>query len=111
MPFVELIGEAYNPVIPLDGAIASWRQAWYEAHSVSVAEVRPRVENKYDSKPPKMPVPERAARLQEQQLRIVSGVKLSGALEPSYALIDLVYQMREDDIVHYMEPSVRTCWE
>ena len=42
----------------------------------------------------KLPVAEKAARLKDQELRL-PGVRIRGELQPSYALVDMMAQMKE----------------
>ena len=59
------------------------------------------MDRKEDDGPRRMAVAERTARYEEQKRRL-SGIELTGELEPSYALIDLVYQMSEDGQLRYV---------
>ena len=52
----------------------------------------------------KLPVAEKQARLQQQQQRL-SGLSISGELQPSYALIDLAASMLESNSVIWISPS------
>ena len=54
-----------------------------------------------------MPGPERAARSREQQLRL-AGVRIEGSLQPSHALLDLIWQMRDDDVLRFVAPEICT---
>jgi hypothetical protein len=96
--------DANNP-IPM-GLLAGLRRAWFEAHTVAVAEVRQKLERPEDA-PKKLPLPEREVRRQSQQLRLV-GVPVEGSTEPSHALVDMVFAMRDDDVVRYIEPMYCT---
>jgi hypothetical protein len=52
----------------------------------------------------KLPVAEKQARLQQQQQRL-TGVNISGELQPSYALIDLAASMLESNSVIWISPA------
>ena len=106
-PFIDLMELALgvSPIAP--GELASLRRCWFEASTVAVAEMRSRVDRTDESRPKKLPQPERTARRSAQALRL-SGLQIEGALEPSHALIDLVVQMCEDEILRYVDPSVCT---
>eukprot|EP00435_Cladocopium_sp_Y103_P000779 s5414_g1.t1 len=52
----------------------------------------------------KLPAAEKQARLQQQQGRLL-GVKITGELQPSYALIDLAASMLESNTVIWIGPS------
>ena len=87
-----------------DGELAGWRRVWYESHTIAVADLRSKVERTEDSAPRRIPIPERAARLLAQQKRL-NGVAITGALVPSYSLVDYVVGMREEECLKYVEPS------
>ena len=53
----------------------------------------------------KLPMAERAARLSEQQRRL-TGVAISGELQPSYALIDKVNHILESGQLVWISPSM-----
>ena len=93
-----------------DGELACWRRIWYESHTVMVSEMRSRVERTEDSAPRRVPVPERAAKLAAQKLRL-NGVAITGQLLPSYCLIDYVIAMREEEILKYVDPAKCTARE
>ena len=52
----------------------------------------------------KLPMAERAARLAEQQRRL-SGVTISGELQPSFALVDKVNHILESGQLVWISPS------
>lgn len=87
-----------------DGELASFRRLWWECNTVAISDVRARVERTEDSQPRKLPVPERAERLRTQQARLV-GVVISGVLEPSHSLLDFCNQMRDDEVLRYVNPN------
>ena len=60
-----------------------------------------RVERKDDSAPRKLANAERSARYDDQR-KCLSGIDMTGELEPSNALIDLVYNMAEEDQLKYV---------
>ena len=91
-----------DPVPPLrPGLMASLRQAFFEAHTMMLGELKHRIERTEDAAPRKVPLPEKAARLDEQRIRL-SGVSIAGPTQPSFALIDLVAQQKEDDCLKYI---------
>ena len=83
------------------GLLASLRQAFFEAHTMMLGELKHRIERTEDAAPRKVPLPEKAARLDEQRLRL-GGVVIAGPTQPSFALIDLVAQQKEDDCLKYI---------
>jgi hypothetical protein len=86
------------------GDQASYRRAWYEAATVAIAEVRYRVERSSEEGPRKMPQPERINRLALQQQRL-GGIRIEGSMEPSHALLDKVWMMRDDDCLKLLPPE------
>jgi hypothetical protein len=93
-----------------DGELAGWRRVWFESHTIVVSDLRQKVERTEDSAPRRLPVPERAAKLAAQQARLF-GVAITGALVPSYSLIDFTVGMREDEMLKYIEPAMCTSRE
>ena len=47
---------------------------------------------------------EKAARLKDQEARL-SGLRIKGELQPSYALVDLVAQVKETNCITWIPPS------
>lgn len=92
------------------GQLSGWRRAWFEAHTIMVSDMRARVERTDDSAPRRIPVPERAAKLAAQKRRL-TGVSITGPLLPSYALLDFVVTMREEETLKYVDPSKCTSRE
>lgn len=105
-PFVQMIHRVLglNEGDLDDGQLAPFRRAWFEAHTVSLSEMRQRVERTEESAPRKMPVPERSARLEAQRLRLL-GVSITGNLVPSFSLIDFTMNMKEEEQLHYIDPD------
>ena len=93
-----------------DGELAGWRRVWFEAHTIAVSDLRLKVERTEDSAPRRIPVPERAARLDSQKSRL-NGVSIVGPLVPSHALVDFVVSMREDETLKYVDPAKCTSRE
>lgn len=90
---------ANNDATP--GDTASFRRLHFEASTMSLAELKMRVERTDDSTPKKIPLAERANRYNEQVLRL-GGLDLSGDLEPSHALVDMVFQQLEEGTLQYI---------
>ena len=90
--------------------LAMMRRVWYESHAIALAEVRSKVDRTEDAQPKRLAMPERAARMADQQRRL-SGVSISGSLEPSFAILDYVNQMKEDEQVKWIDPSLCTARE
>ena len=90
---------AINP-----GQFAALRRLWHESHAVALSDIKSRIERTEDSLPRKLPVPERAARLEEQQRRL-QGLRIDDVLEPAYSLVDYVCAMKDDDTLRYVDPA------
>ena len=83
------------------GDAASFRRLHFEASTMSLAELKMRVERTDDSTPKKIPLAERSNRYNEQVARL-NGLDLSGDLEPSHSLVDLVFQQLEEGTLQYI---------
>ena len=77
------------------------RRLVFESYTLASADLRSRVERKDDDVPRRLAQAERAARHEEQSRRL-TGLDISGELEPSHALIDAVYQLHEDNALKYI---------
>ena len=86
------------------------RRIWAESHTVAVAEIKHKVEATGESQPRKLPIPERAARL-EAQIGRLAGVCINSRLEPSHSLCDAVEQMKQDEQLRYIAPESCTSRE
>ena len=108
-PFFESLAAALGlgsvEDIPLSDKTA-YRRAWFEAATVAVAEIKAKIE-RTDDVPRHMPQQERIARGKQQQLRL-QGVRIEAGLEPSHALLDLVWSMREEDQLKFISPELCT---
>ena len=92
------------------GTLSCLRRLWFESHAVSLSEIKSRIERGDDTPLKKLPLPEREARRKAQQDALV-GVKIEKHLEPSHSLIDLLFTMKEEEILRYVEPAQCTCRE
>lgn len=86
---------------PPPGRVPIVRRLFFESYTLAAADMQMRVERKDDSAPRKLANAERSARYDDQRLRL-SGIEMTGELEPSHALIDLVYNMSEEDQLKYV---------
>ena len=68
---------------------------------MAAADLRARLEKRDDDQPRKLAQAERSARYAAQVQRL-TGLDLVGELEPSHALLDLIFQMLEDDQLKYV---------
>ena len=82
---------------------AAVRRLFYEAYSMSAAEVvRMSTQVDEEEKPKKLPAPERADRFDTLKAKL-SGLKLKGELEPSNALVDKVVHMNDIGELRYVK--------
>ena len=77
------------------------RRLFFESYTLAAADMQMRLERKDDSVPRKLANAERAGRYEDQRRRL-SGIEMTGELEPSNALIDLLYNMGEEDQLRYV---------
>ena len=86
------------------GELAALRRLHFEASAIVMAELKSRATDTAGDTTRKLPVAEKTARLQEQEGRL-AGLRIRGELQPSFALVDLVAQMRETNCVVWIAPS------
>ena len=92
------------------GLTSAMRQLAYEAVTVSIAAIKQRLEPGDEASPKKLPPQEREERRQRQANRL-TGLAITGPLEPSYHLVDLFCQMQEDSCLRYVPLSKCTSRE
>jgi hypothetical protein len=102
-PLEDMITAANGGVAITLGQMSCLRRMFFEAHTLVMADLKTQVEKTDDQMPRKIPAPERNARYESQQKRLV-GISLSGELEPAHSLIDAVLQQAEDQSVKYLPP-------
>ena len=98
-----VVGQAYedSPDTP------KLRRLYFEAHTLSVADLRRRTE-RTDSDPPiKLPAEERVVRMARLKNRL-NGFDISGVNEPSHSLVDSITQMLETSQIRYVAWSTCT---
>ena len=84
------------------------RRLLHECYYLTVSELQVRVERTDGSAPRKLAAPDRADRLQCQQLRL-SGLNIHGPMLLGHAVIDKCVQMYEDNVRHYLSPQQCPC--
>lgn len=77
------------------------RRLHLEAHTMSVQDVRSRLERTEDATPLRLLPAERASRFEDQKRRL-AGLQLEGPLECSHSLIDAVCQQFEENVVKWL---------
>jgi hypothetical protein len=108
-PFVETI-KADLGRDATSGEMALLRRLFFESHAVALQDMRSRTERPSESVPTKVMTAERASRYEEQKLRL-NGLDLTGPLEPSNALIDMVFGMVETNELRYIQIHLLTSRE
>ena len=91
---------------PTLNEISRLRRIHFEATTLMVAHVKSHVNQESSSAEVirKLPVAEKQQRLEAQQLRL-AGIAITGELEPSHSLIDLVNSMLDNNSVLWIPPS------
>ena len=106
-PFINALLKALNLARETDldqGSLSAFRRLWVESYTVSIAEIRSRVDKTEDTAPRKLPQPERVSRRSDQQLRL-PGIKIVGNLEPANCLVDFCQSLREDNVLQFVDPG------
>ena len=80
---------------------AKLRRLYFEAHTLSIADLRRRTERTDSDQPIKLPAEERIVRLAKVRARL-QGIEVFGVFEPSHALVDLLTQMLETSQMKYI---------
>ena len=83
------------------GDLACFRRLHFEASTMSLAELKMRVERTDETAPKRLPLAERTSRYNDQVTRL-TGLDLSGDLEPSHALVDLTFQQLEEGVLQFI---------
>ena len=86
------------------GNHAALRRLHFEASAIVMAELKTKATDVSGDSSRKLPVAEKAARLRDQEIRL-PGIRIRGELQPSYALIDMVSQIKETDCITWIAPS------
>lgn len=86
------------------GELAALRRLHFEAAAIVMAELKSRATDTTGESSRKLPIAEKTARLREQEARL-SGLRIRGELQPSFALVDLIAQMKESNCVTWVPPS------
>ena len=98
--------QGVNNNVPLTmGAAAAVRRLHYECEVIMTSTIRSSVETPADSSTPKaIPFAEKAARMDQIRLRL-QDLNITGAGEPSHALLDECAHQFETRVLKYIEPS------
>eukprot|EP00434_Breviolum_minutum_P045097 symbB.v1.2.040360.t1/scaffold7170.1/size12902/1 len=83
------------------GVLAAFRRLYFESHTLTLGDLRARMERRDDDQPRKLPMAERAERLAQLKAQL-TGVTIDVQLEPAHRLVDAVNQQIEDNCVKYV---------
>eukprot|EP00435_Cladocopium_sp_Y103_P018181 s871_g4.t1 len=86
------------------GLQSALRRLHFEASAIIMAELKTRATDTSGDGARKLPIAEKAARLKDQETRL-PGLRIKGELQPSYALVDMVSQIKETNSVTWIPPS------
>ena len=86
------------------GTQAALRRLHFEASAIIMAELKARATDTTGDGARRLPVAEKTARLRDQEMRL-PGMRIKGELQPSFALIDMVANMKETNCVVWIAPS------
>ena len=86
------------------GQLSILRRLHFEASAIVMAELKSKATDTSGEGGRRLPVAEKAARLAEQEGRL-PGLRIKGELQPSYALIDMVAQIKETNAAIWIPPS------
>lgn len=90
--------------VPTLSEMAAVKRLLFEAQTFTIANLRASVQSTEDSASKKIAPAERASRIAAQRLRL-SGLDLSGPLEPSFWLYDQFTAMLESNELKYIAPN------
>ena len=96
-PLFQLAADADLP-----SEAAALRRLWFESHTLTVGDLRQKVERTDVDAPRKVPNAEREARKDALRKKLALTVQLDGDLEPANCLIDRVIQMIEEGVLEYI---------
>ena len=89
---------------PDAASMSRYRRLFFEAHALSLEDLKSRVDRSESSEARVIPLPEKLDRIRLQKDRLV-GISFTPAVEPSHSLIDRACQQLEDNVVTYIDLS------
>ena len=96
-PFTDALVKVLGHTVDA-GALAGWRRLFFESHTLTMADLRSRLERKEDETPRKLLMPERIERL-ERARKDLTGITIDTQLEPAHRLVDMAAQQAEESTV------------
>lgn len=110
-PLTNFFKAAISPGVDIAaGTMATLRRAFFEAHTFMLSDLKGKIDKKEEDAPRRVPQAERNSRLEDQQRRLI-GLDITGVMEPSDSLIDIVSQQHEDERLRFIELEVCTTRE
>ena len=100
-PFTELVKQALKRD-PTLGELAALRRLFSESYAATAAEMKSIVEQADETPARRLAPAERSERFETQQKRL-TGIKISGLLEPGDSLVDAAVAIYESDRMKYIE--------
>lgn len=99
-PFVDALTKVLGHAIDA-GQLAGWRRLFFESHTLTMSDLKARLERKDDEAPRKLLMPERVERLDRARKDLV-GITIDTQLEPAHRLVDLTVQQAEESTIRYI---------
>eukprot|EP00435_Cladocopium_sp_Y103_P021325 s1919_g5.t1 len=87
---------------PSAAATSKFRRLFFEAHALSLEDLKSRADRSESSEARVIPLAEKMDRIRLQKDRLV-GISFTAQTEPSHNLIDRVCQQLEDNVISYVE--------
>ena len=102
-PFIRALAKALDCAEDAldEGTMAAFRRLYYECHTVTLGDLRSRIERRDDDAPKRLPMAERAERLAQLKASLV-GLTVDIQLEPAHKLMDSVVQQVEDNCIQFI---------
>jgi hypothetical protein len=95
------LAKTFVEEVDLDERMPAVRRLFYESFTLAAADLKRKLDVKDYDEPRKMAMPERRQRIRSQRVKLGSGIKIEGQLEPSYASVDFWDDMEQRDYVIY----------
>ena len=86
------------------GELSMLRRLHFEASAIVMAELKSRATDTTGDGSRKLPTADKSARLLDQEKRL-PGLRIRGELQPSFALVDMVSQMKDTNTILWIPPS------
>lgn len=99
-PFVEALTKVLGHAVDA-GQLAAWRRLFFESHTLTMSDLKARLERKDDETPRKLLMPERVERLERARKDLI-GITIDTQLEPAHRLVDLAVQQAEESTIRYI---------